>query len=291
VVDELAPDIVIISGDHTLRRIVADAARAEDLVVVDETDADATVPTGGHVVVVDVDDAGALARVRTLLESSSLTAPAVVAVSRTIDATSQVLTAATHWLVWPATAAHVRTKLRAAVLGRACRWLTAPLPDDEDARLRAVHALGVLDTTADPRFEHITDRVCREFRVPVGLITIVDRDRQWFMARTGIDVRETSRDESFCAHAILTGDVMQVPDTLDDPRFADNPAVTGPPRVRFYAGAPIVLDDGSRIGTLCIIDHRPRLLDAGEVARLRALADEVAVMLQQTSVGAGTDGG
>jgi GAF domain-containing protein len=288
-VDELAPDVVIVAGDPDVRAAVADAARAEELVIVDGTGASADVAPGSHVVVVDVDDAGAVERVRTLL-ATSVTAPAVVAISRSIDATADALSTVTHWLVWPATTAHVRTKLRAAVLGRACRWLTAPLPDNEEARLSAVHALGVLDTSSDPRFDDITARVCRELRVPIGLITIVDRERQWFMSRHGFELRETSRDESFCAHAILSNDVMQVPDTLDDPRFADNPAVIGPPRVRFYAGAPVVLDDGSRIGTLCIVDHRPRLLDATEVARLRELADEVAAMLQQSAVGAGADG-
>jgi GAF domain-containing protein len=225
-----------------------------------------------------------------MIEDASVAATSVVAVSRTIDTASHALGTATHVLVWPATTAHVRTKLRAAVLGRACRWITAPLPTDEDRRVAALHALGLLDTEPQARFDHVTDAVCREFRVPIALVTLVDRDRQWFLARHGVDIRETSRDESFCAHAILGADVMQVPDTLDDPRFADNPAVTGPPRVRFYAGAPIVLADGSRVGTLCIIDHRPRLLEVTELARLRVLAAGVATMLQESPVPATADG-
>jgi GAF domain-containing protein len=117
--------------------------------------------------------------------------------------------------------------------------------------------------------------------VPIALISLVDAERQWFKSRRGVAVSETPRDMSVCAHAILGADVMQVPDLLVDDRFADNPAIAGPDRGRFYAGAPLVLDDGSRIGTLCVVDHRPRLLDDDQLAELRRLARDVVDELQR----------
>jgi GAF domain-containing protein len=179
------------------------------------------------------------------------------------------------WLVWPATEAHVRTKLRAAVLRRACRWLAAPLPPDEETRLNALNALDLLDTGAEDRFDRFTDQACERFGVPIALITLVDRDRQWFKSRRGIGQAQSPRDQSFCAHTILGPDVMQVPDVLSDPRFAHSPAVHGPERIRFYAGVPLTLENGSRVGTLCIADHRPRVLDDTQLDALRHLADRV----------------
>jgi GAF domain-containing protein len=159
--------------------------------------------------------------------------------------------------------------------------MAAPLPLDEETRLGALHALDVLDTDAEDRFDRFTRQACERFGVPIAMITLVDRDRQWFKSRQGVGFPESPRDQSFCAHAILGPDVMQVPDVLDDPRFADSPAVVGGPRVRFYAGAPLTVDDGSRVGTLCIADRRPRLLGDSDMDALRHLADEVVVALQQ----------
>jgi GAF domain-containing protein len=179
---------------------------------------------------------------------------------------------ATDWLVWPATPAHVRAKLRAAVLRRACRWEVAARPADEPQRLAALHALGLLDTEPEDRFDRLTAEACAALHVPIALVTLVDEDRQFFKSRHGTDVVESPRDDSLCAHAILQPDVMQVPDLLEDPRFADSPAVTGPTHARFYAGVPLVLRDGSRVGTLCVVDHRPRLLDDRQLGQLRRLA-------------------
>ena len=155
------------------------------------------------------------------------------------------------------------------------------MPPDEENRLAVLKALNLLDTDVEERFDRFTRQACEQFGVPIALITFVDRDRQWFKSRHGVDFEESPRDESFCAHAILGPDVMQVADVLDDPRFADNPAATGPARVRFYAGAPLTLDDGSRIGTLCIADHRPRLLNDAEAEELQDLADQVVAALHE----------
>ena len=115
---------------------------------------------------------------------------------------------------------------------------------------------------------------------PIALVTLVDEARQWFKSHLGFPVSESPRDESMCAHAILGDDPLIVPDAVEDDRFADNPAVTGPARIRFYAGIPLVLADGSRVGTLCVGDHRPRLLDDHQVHELQRLAALVVAELE-----------
>jgi GAF domain-containing protein len=147
------------------------------------------------------------------------------------------------------------------------------LPDNEAERLAALYALLILDTPPEQRFDKIVDFAAREFDVPIALISLIDRERQWFKASIGLDVCETGRDISFCGHAILARDIMVVPDALEDPRFADNPLVTGEPGIRFYAGAPLVLPSGAALGTLCLIDRRPRTLDAMELGILATLRD------------------
>ncbi len=187
----------------------------------------------------------------------------------------------TEWLVWPASPHYVRTKLRAWLLRRASRWQSAPLPDDESERLAALGRLDVLDTEPEARFDRHTEAIATALDVPVALVSLVDADRQWFKSRRGLDVEETPRDMSLCAHAILGADVFQIEDTLADPRFADNPVVSGEPRLRFYAGMPLALDDGSRVGTLCVADYRPRRLDEGQLEELRRVAGRVVDELQR----------
>jgi GAF domain-containing protein len=147
------------------------------------------------------------------------------------------------------------------------------LPDNEAERLAALYALLILDTPPEQRFDKIVGFAASEFDVPIALISLIDRERQWFKASIGLDVCETGRDISFCGHAILARDIMVVPDALEDPRFADNPLVTGEPGILFYAGAPLVLPSGAALGTLCLIDRRPRTLDAMELGILATLRD------------------
>jgi GAF domain-containing protein len=149
--------------------------------------------------------------------------------------------------------------------------LPAPIPHDDDDRLQALHALLILDTPPEQRFDRIVRFAADEFEVPVALISLVDRDRQWFKARVGTEVCETARDISFCGHALTSNDVLLVPDAVLDPRFADNPLVIGAPFIRFYAGAPLETRPGLRVGTLCLIDTRPRALDATDLAILHSL--------------------
>jgi len=153
----------------------------------------------------------------------------------------------------------------------------APFPADEAERLAALHSLLILDTPPEQRFDRIAAFAASEFDVPIVLLTLLDTRRQWFKARIGLDACETARDISFCGHAILQADIMVVPDALQDPRFADNPLVTGAPRIRFYAGAPLQLPSGQRLGTLCLIDRRPRTLDPLDLGILATLRD-LAVM-------------
>jgi GAF domain-containing protein len=161
------------------------------------------------------------------------------------------------------------------MLRRACRWQRAGMPADEAARLWALRGLDLLDTPAEERFDRLTRLAAALFDVPVALVTLVDRERQWFKSRHGLDLLETHRDASFCAHAILGDDIMVIPDAQQDCRFADNPLVAGEPRARFYAGFPVRASNGACVGTLCLIDTRPRDLDGAKLALLRDLGSLV----------------
>ena len=158
----------------------------------------------------------------------------------------------------------------------------APLPNDEIERQAALSALQVLDTPPDPRFDDITQRAAQALNVPYALISLVDGDRQWFKSACGMSQRETRRDISFCGHAILQSEPLLIPDTLMDRRFIDNPLVVGPPYIRFYCGMPLQLTNGYRVGTLCVLDQRPRHLSAEQLEQLRALADAVQSELERT---------
>ena len=193
--------------------------------------------------------------------------------------------AVTDWLVWPSTSVYVRTKLRAWVLRQACRWQNAPFPADESSRLEALRALRILDTDPEERFDRLTAMASALLDVPVALVSLVDKDRQWFKSSFGMTPEESPRDLSVCAHAILGDDVFCVPDMFADERFADHPGVVGAPRMRFYAGVPLKLSDGHTVGTLCVIDHRPRVLDAAQLDELRYLGRLVVGELEASAAG------
>ncbi len=162
----------------------------------------------------------------------------------------------------------------------------APIPPDDAERLRALHELLILDTPPEQRFDRIAAFAAQEFEVPIALVSLVDRDRQWFKARVGLSVCETARDISFCGHAVTAHEALVIPDTLADPRFADNPLVQGPPHIRFYAGAQLMLPSGLTVGTLCVIDTRPRQLDRTDLAILGSLRDLVVNELTRQAVAA-----
>ena len=153
---------------------------------------------------------------------------------------------------------------------------------EETRRVAALRELGVLDTLPEAAFDTITATAAQLCGVPIALISLVDAQRQWFKSNFGMPgANETSRDVAFCDHAIRDDALFEVSDATRDPRFADNPYVTGEPDVRFYAGAPIVLPGGERIGTVCVIDRAPRKLDEHQRTMLAHLAVIVAAMLTQ----------
>ena len=154
--------------------------------------------------------------------------------------------------------------------------MTKPrVPDNEDERLAELISLDILDREADERFDRITRLAQRLFDVPSVLITLIDRDRNWYLSTQGYDVKQSPREESFCAHAILGDDLLVVPDATLDPRFFDNPSGVADPGVRFYAGATITGPRGMKLGTLCVFDDKPRELSAEDAGSLQDLAGMV----------------
>ncbi len=190
----------------------------------------------------------------------------------------------TDRLVEPFTPAYARARLRAALMRRASGWTRAATPPDEAERIAALHRLKILDTGREERFDRITRLAAAMFNVPVTLITLIDTDRQWFKSTCGIEASETPRDESFCAHAVTSRMPLVVPDALLDSRFAENPLVIGGPRMRFYCGYPLFLADGSCIGTLCMLDTRPRDFAGRGLALLGDMAQLVTSELEHPPI-------
>ena len=153
--------------------------------------------------------------------------------------------------------------------------MTAAMPENETERLEALHRLELLDTEAEPEFDELVQLAAAICGMPISLVTLVDKDREWFKASVGIDVKETERNIAFCAHTILQPDLFVVEDAAADPRFADNPLVTGDPQVRFYAGVPVTTPDGYAMGALCVIDRKPRKLSETQLNLLTMLARQV----------------
>lgn len=159
-------------------------------------------------------------------------------------------------------------------MSRACA------PPDDEQRLAALHAYGILDSPPEASFDALTRIAAHICQAPIAVINFIDRDRQWFKSEIGLGVRETPLDISICAHAILQPGLFVVPDTTQDARFADNPLVTGRPNLRFYAGALLESESGHPLGTLCVLDFKPRTLTAEQGELLQALAGQVMLLLQ-----------
>lgn len=158
--------------------------------------------------------------------------------------------------------------------------LRAELPRDEPARLNALLEYDILDTLPEASYDDITQLAAEICQVPISAVSLVDAERQWFKSRVGLEAEETRRDVAFCAHALLQPDLLVVPDARKDARFADNPLVTSGPRIRFYAGAPLIAPRGEVLGTLCVIDMVPRELLEGQARSLRALSRQVMAQLE-----------
>lgn len=152
-------------------------------------------------------------------------------------------------------------------------YAVPPVPAHEKERLAELHTLALLDSASEARFDHYTSLIADIFDFPIVLVSLVDKDRQWFKSACGLEIRETPRDVSFCAHAINHNSVFVVSDTHEDPRFAQNPLVVSEPYVRFYAGAVVRGPKGYPLGTLCVIDQTPRRFTDKDCAHLRRFAD------------------
>ncbi|HEY1546450.1 MAG TPA: diguanylate cyclase [Kofleriaceae bacterium] len=158
--------------------------------------------------------------------------------------------------------------------------MSVPIPADDAARVEALREYDVLDTIAEESFDRVTRLVARTLDVPIALVSLVDLDRQWFKSCVGLDARETSRNVAFCSYAIMSDELFVVPNALADDRFRDNPLVTDGPKIRAYAGAPLVTEQGFRLGTLCAIDQRPRQFSHSQLDTLRDLAGVVVDQLE-----------
>lgn len=155
-----------------------------------------------------------------------------------------------------------------------------PLPPNEVARLDNLHQYDILDTPSEAAFDDLSHLAAQICGAPIAMISLVDSTRQWFKSKIGLDVSETPRDLSICAHAILQADVLVVEDIQQDHRFFDNPSVTSAPNIQFYAGAPLVTVEGYAIGTLCVLDQVPRQLQPAQVEAIQALARQVVTQLE-----------
>jgi len=154
------------------------------------------------------------------------------------------------------------------------------LPANETLRLAALKSYQILDTAAEAAYDDIVQVASFICQTPIALVSLIDKDRQWFKARVGLDTTETARELAFCAHTILQKDTLIVEDATRDDRFAQNPLVTGNPGIRFYAGAPLVTPDGFGLGSLCVIDRQSRQLTPDQISALEALARTVVTHLE-----------
>lgn len=155
-----------------------------------------------------------------------------------------------------------------------------PIPPNEAERLAVLRSLRMVGSVPEPHFDAVCRIAMALFGVPTALISFVEEDGQWFKARCGFDASGTSRQDAFCSYTILSEDVLVIEDTLADPRFSDNPLVTGPPHVRFYAGAPLTMGRGLHVGTLCVLDTKPRSFSAAQCNQLMDLAETLAAHLR-----------
>lgn len=158
--------------------------------------------------------------------------------------------------------------------------MVVPMPTNEAGRLAALQKYAILDSEPEQGFDDLTLLASYICRTPIALISLVDENRQWFKSKIGVSVSETSRDIAFCSTAILQTDVFVIPDTLQDERFRNHPMVLSEPNIRFYAGAPLINEDGYALGTLCVIDLKPREISPEQKEALKALSRLVLAQLE-----------
>jgi GAF domain-containing protein len=156
----------------------------------------------------------------------------------------------------------------------------APIPENEDRRLAALSSYRILDSASEKAFDDITRLAATVCETPISLLTFIDRNRQWIKSNAGLSISETGRDVAFCSHAIMQSELFEVEDALHDERFARNPLVTADPNIRFYAGMPLVTQQGEALGTLCVIDRKARQLTPDQRNRLKTLAQMAMLLLE-----------
>jgi GAF domain-containing protein len=154
------------------------------------------------------------------------------------------------------------------------------MPANEEGRIAALQKYAILDSEPEQGFDDLTMLASHICRTPIALISLIDESRQWFKSRVGVAVSETPRDLAFCATAILSSEVMIVPDTLKDERFRNHPMVVSEPNIRFYAGAPLITEEGFALGTLCVVDRKPREFSPEQKEALKALSRLVLAQLE-----------
>jgi phosphoribosyl 1,2-cyclic phosphodiesterase/DNA-binding response OmpR family regulator len=279
----VAEELVLIAGLPAVdRSLLSAAAKADGIPSVSEVSIEAlkTALDGGHPSLIILGDALSgtdpvtlCAELRALDGEAAKDTPIIVVADQSgVPEDKGEAAGVTDWLTRPFSLQYARSRLRAWIMRSMLRWRKAPLPGDEEERLAAVHRLGLLDTAEEERFDRHARIAATAFDAPIALITLIDRERQWYKAHHGFEFSETSRDMGFCSHAILGSEPLIVSDTLKDDRFAENPVVIGDPHVRFYAGVPLHSADGARVGAICVVDHKPRSFTAAQVRTLKDIA-------------------
>ena len=282
----VSPLLLMAVKDPVAADTIREAAQADDIAVVESGSVNEALAAAKSVqpslIILeweagDPDTLGLNTRAHGMPDERANDVPIIVVADQE-EALAGIKTEVAGWLIRPFSAAYARTRIRACLLRTTCHWERALTSQDEEQRLAVLHGLSILDTPPEERFDQITRLAASSLNVPMALVSLVDRERQWFKSTYGLDVAETSRETSFCSHAVSSREALVVPDTIHDPRFSDNPLVTQGPRIRFYAGCPIFVGE-SCVGTVCVLDHRPRQIDAEALSLLRYLASLVEMEL------------
>jgi phosphoribosyl 1,2-cyclic phosphodiesterase/DNA-binding response OmpR family regulator len=279
--NDLLKELILIAGvSDEERGVLNEAAEADSIPsVMVATDKVAEALASGHPSLVFLGDADTavdpvlLCQKLRSMDGDGRDVPIIVVTEQAnVSAERGEVAGVTDWLTRPFSMQYARSRMRAWLMRSMLRWRKAALPANEEERLEAVHDLGLLDTEAEERFDRHTRIAAAALDAPIALVTLVDRDRQWFKSHQGFDFSETPRDIGFCSHAILENGPLVVNDALKDDRFAENPAVVGDPRVRFYAGIPLRNANGTAVGAFCIVDHKPRSLSPTQLKMLQDIA-------------------